>query len=230
MFDDADWVARLGYLSDIFSKLNQLNLSLQGKDTNVLSLYDKVCGFMEKIKLWQSKCEKGDTSCFLQLNAYIATGECDRAPIVKIVHTHLSKLKNEFNSYFPDIDNKSSTLDWVRNPFVTCINSSIPARLQEDLIDVSSDRSLKMRYSSTPLTQFWCGVEKEYPELGKHALNELLPFGSTYLCEVTFSAMTHIKTKHRNRLNLENNLITAVATISPRLTKLMREKQAQVSH
>ncbi|KAI4806118.1 hypothetical protein KUCAC02_010702 [Chaenocephalus aceratus] len=79
------------------------------------------------------------------LNAYIATGECDRAPIVKIVHTHSPKLKNEFNSYFPDIDNKSSTLDWVRNPFVTCINSSIPARLQEDLIDVSSDRSLKMR-------------------------------------------------------------------------------------
>ncbi|KAK1893341.1 SCAN domain containing protein 3, partial [Dissostichus eleginoides] len=78
------------------------------------------------------------------MNAYIATGECDRAPIVKIVHTHLSKLKNEFNFYFPDIDNKSSTLDWVRNPFVTCINSSIPARLQEDLIDVSSDRSLKM--------------------------------------------------------------------------------------
>ncbi|KAJ4932235.1 hypothetical protein JOQ06_010660 [Pogonophryne albipinna] len=149
MFDDADWVARLGYLSDIFSKLNQLNLSLQGKDTNVLSLYDKVCGFMEKIKLWQSKCEKGDKSCFLQLNAYIATGECDRAPIVKIVHTHLSKLKNEFNSYFPDIDNKSSTLDWVRNPFVTCINSSIPARLQEDLIDVSSDRSLKMRKQGT---------------------------------------------------------------------------------
>ncbi|KAF3838957.1 hypothetical protein F7725_010725, partial [Dissostichus mawsoni] len=67
---------------------------------------------------------------------------------------HICPLKNEFNSYFPDIDNKSSTLDWVRNPFVTCINSSIPARLQEDLIDVSSDRSLKMRYSSTPLTQF----------------------------------------------------------------------------
>ncbi|KAJ4918461.1 hypothetical protein JOQ06_004165 [Pogonophryne albipinna] len=43
--------------------------------------------------------------------------------------------------------------------------------------------------------------------------------------------MAHIKkTKHRNRLNLENNLVTAVATISSRLTKLMREKQAQVSH
>ncbi|KAI4799320.1 hypothetical protein KUCAC02_017019 [Chaenocephalus aceratus] len=104
---------------------------------------------MEKIKLWQSTCEQGDTSRFLQLDAYIATGECDRAPIVKIVHTHLSKLKNEFNSYFPDIDNKSSTLDW---------------------------------------------------------------------------------TKHRNRLNLQNNLVTAVATISPRLTKLMRDKQAHVSH
>ena len=70
----------------------------------------------------------------------------------------------------------------------------------------------------------------EYPELAKEALYQLQPFGSTYLCEVTFSALTHIKTKQRNRLQLERSIITAVATIQPRLQKLMSGRQVQVSH
>ncbi|KAF7646616.1 hypothetical protein LDENG_00184820 [Lucifuga dentata] len=36
VLEDSDWVARLAYLSDIFSKLNELNLSLQGNyDNNI---------------------------------------------------------------------------------------------------------------------------------------------------------------------------------------------------
>ena len=80
-FDDAGWVARLSYLSDIFSKLNELNLALQGKDKHVLNFFDHVCGFMDKLKLWERKCENGDTSCFLQLD--LATGACDRSPLLK---------------------------------------------------------------------------------------------------------------------------------------------------
>ncbi|XP_041075539.1 SCAN domain-containing protein 3-like [Polyodon spathula] len=231
VFEDTDWVARLAYLADVFSKLNNLNLTLQGKGTHILNMYDKACGFMKKIKLWERKCEDGDISCFQQLDTYLSTCDVDRAPMVQLVSTHLSKLNSEFNSYFPDIENKSAKLDWVRNPFMTeSTNNNIPTRLQENLLDVSSDRGLKMSYSETTLSQFWCDVEKEYPDLGKHALNELLPFGSTYLCEVVFSSMTIIKTKHRNRLSLEKSLITAVVTLSPRLTKLMSEKQGQVSH
>lgn len=231
MLENTDWVARLAYLADFFSKLNNLNLTLQGKDTHILNMYDKVCGFMKKIKLWESKCEDGDTSCFQQLNSYLSAGDVDRAPIVQLVSTHLSRLNSEFNHYFPDIESKSAKLDWVRNPFMTeSTDNNIPTRLQENLLDVSSDRGLKMRYSETNLSQFWCDVEKEYPDLGKHALNELLPFGSTYLCEVTFSSMAVIKSKHRNRLNLEKSLIAAVATLPPRLTKLMSERQGQVSH
>ena len=73
-------------------------------------------------------------------------------------------------------------------------------------------------------------VEREYHELGKCALNELLPFGSTYMCEVTFSALTHIKTKQRNRLNVESSLVAAVATLPPELSKFLKDRQAQVSH
>lgn len=111
----------------------------------------------------------------------------------------------------------------------TC-TQTVPVTLQERLVDLSSDRGLKIMFSETSLTQFWCNVEKEYPDVGKHALNDLLPFGSTYLCEVTFSAMAHIKTKQRNRLSLERNVIAAVATLHPRMQKLICDKQVQISH
>ena len=81
-------------------------------------------------------------------------------------------------------------------------SSSLPVRLQENVMDLSADRGLKMAHAEKSLTEFWCDVEKEHVELGKRALNERLPFGSTYVCEVTFSAWTHIKTKLRKRLQL----------------------------
>ena len=50
------------------------------------------------------------------------------------------------------------------------------------------------------------------------------------MCEVTFSALTHIKTKQRNRLNVESSLVAAVATLPPELSKFLKDRQAQVSH
>ncbi|MBN3276356.1 ZBED5 protein, partial [Polyodon spathula] len=73
VFEDTNWVARLAYLADVFSKLNNLNLTLQGKGTHILNMYDKACGFMKKIKLWERKCEDGDISCFQQLDTYLST-------------------------------------------------------------------------------------------------------------------------------------------------------------
>ncbi|KAM4598750.1 protein FAM200A-like [Polymixia lowei] len=233
-FEDAEWIVRLAYLADVFTKLNDLNLSLQGKDSHILNMYDKVNGFIKKVNLWERKCKDGDVSFFPLLDAHLATTDVDRGPVMKMVKVHLSKLNTDFNQYFQDIEATSAKLDWVRNPFsVSESSSSLPARLQENLMDLSSDRGLKMAHAEKTLTEFWCDVEKEYPELGKHGLTELLPFGSTYMCEVTFSALTHIKTKQRNRLNVENSLVTAVATlppVPPEISKLMNDKQAQVSH
>uniref|UniRef100_A0A8C6TXJ3 DUF4371 domain-containing protein n=1 Tax=Neogobius melanostomus TaxID=47308 RepID=A0A8C6TXJ3_9GOBI len=191
VFEDAEWVARLAELADVFLKLN---LSLQGKESHILNMYDKVKGFTKKLELWLRKCDEMDVSC---LGAY----RCSPGPmfpLVKIVKAHLTKLSTDFN----------------QNPFIMSeSNKDLPAVLQEQLMDLFSDRGLKMGHTTKTLTEFWCDVEKEYADLGKGALSELLPFGSTYLCEVTFSALTHIKTKHRNRLAVESS-----------------QKQAQASH
>ena len=156
----------------------------------------------------------------------------DRAPVKSVIMGHLTNLIQDFQSYFPDMEEKSAQLDWVRNPFLLseANGSKLPVTYQEKLLEVSSDRDLQMKFATSTLAQFWVCVKQEHPDLGQKALEQLLTFASTYLCEASFSAMTVIKTKQRNRLCLEKSLITAVASLPPRLTKILSEAQAQGSH
>ncbi|KRY51283.1 Uncharacterized protein T03_4448 [Trichinella britovi] len=53
---DEKFVLKLTYLVDICSKLNDLNLYLQGMDAaDIFSVHDKIRGFMKKLYLWK-KC------------------------------------------------------------------------------------------------------------------------------------------------------------------------------
>ncbi|KAL1279509.1 hypothetical protein QQF64_026182 [Cirrhinus molitorella] len=58
-------------------------------------------------------------------------------------------------------------------------------------------------------------------------------FGSTYICEHTFSAMTRIKSRFRVRLtdcNLQSQLHCAVTSFEPDFNKLVCSRQHQMSH
>lgn len=50
--NDYSWLATLVYLSDIFTHLNVLNLSLQGIRVTVFKVEDKIEATMKKLKLW----------------------------------------------------------------------------------------------------------------------------------------------------------------------------------
>jgi len=41
-FQNTKWVARLAYLSDIWSYINELNLKLQGPDTTIFNAWNKI--------------------------------------------------------------------------------------------------------------------------------------------------------------------------------------------
>ena len=63
------------------------------------------------------------------------------------------------------------------------------------------------------------------------ALDVLLPFNTTYLSEITFSASTHVKSQYRLSLkSVEEILCPAVSNKAPRFDLLFNEKQAHPSH
>ncbi|XP_066968258.1 zinc finger BED domain-containing protein 5-like [Macrobrachium rosenbergii] len=114
-------------------------------------------------------------------------------------------------------------------PF-TAPGNHLSSDLEEALLELSSDRTLRLKFGSTTLNQFWISASEEYPGLSKAALNILTLFGSTYLCETTFSALTYIKNKYQSRLSVEDDLQVAVSDITPRFEMLCSKKQAHSSH
>ena len=48
---DETWLCKLAYLADIFSPINEMKLSLQGRDSNILRSHDKIAAFKKKLGL-----------------------------------------------------------------------------------------------------------------------------------------------------------------------------------
>jgi hypothetical protein len=65
------WLQSLAYLADIFSRINELNLSLQGLDINVFSVQGKIESMMEKSQFWERCIESNQTECFCNIHNFL---------------------------------------------------------------------------------------------------------------------------------------------------------------
>jgi hypothetical protein len=59
----------------------------------------------------------------------------------------------------------------------------------------------------------------------------LIPFSTLYLCELGLSALNHIKTYKRERLQvIDEEIQVALSAIFPRIGLVRSTKHAQISH
>jgi hypothetical protein len=102
----------------------------------------------------------------------------------------------------------------------------------EELIDLSEETSLKLNFNRRKLTQVWLSVRQTCPTLSAEALKVLLPFSSSYICEVGYSAVVGMKTKFRNKLQLSNSLLLKITRIDVDVSAVINSnrKQAHQSH
>ncbi|KAL6476274.1 hypothetical protein MHYP_G00147730 [Metynnis hypsauchen] len=124
----------------------------------------------------------------------------------------------------------SSQYDWVRDPFNALAPTGFSSAEEDQFIDMTSDSTLRLRFTSQTLSEFWLSVEREYPLLGQKDMGILIPFATSYLCETGFSAVAALKTKYRSQLNIEQELRVAVSCFKPRFEKLCAAKRAHCSH
>lgn len=76
-----------------------------------------------------------------------------------------------------------------------------PQDLQLELIDLQSDPALKEKFNSLKPNYFYASLsETTSTNLRRVALKMLTLFGSTYVCEQTFSFMNINKARHRSKL------------------------------
>ncbi|XP_067940278.1 protein FAM200A-like [Watersipora subatra] len=208
---------------------HKLNLKLQGSNHHVLAFHDSIDAFKAKLVLWHTQTCTGNTVSFPTLTELL---EDKPAPgsLVATITEHLFDLKTEFGRYFPELPSeKKKMLNITRNPFQRTVEE-IPEELQEEFIELVNNSALKDDFRSMSIDQFWLSARNLSPFIAEKAIKILMPFSSTYLCEVGFSSILHLKTEKRNRLDLESDLRCALSKTKPDLCKLAQRHQQQPSH
>nr|XP_014719508.2 LOW QUALITY PROTEIN: zinc finger MYM-type protein 6 [Equus asinus] len=222
-FLDEEWVAKLAYLSDIFSLINELNLSLQGTMTTLFNLYNKIDVFKEKLKMWLKRTQENDYDMFPSFSEFSNSSGLNMRSIASIIFKHLEGLSQMFNDCYPPEEDLRSGNSWILNPFVNHQNSNLTDFEEEKLAQLSSDLGSQSVFKSMSVTQFWINAKTSYPELHEKSMKFLLPFSTIYLCDATFSALT--ESKQRNLLVSGPAVRLAVTSLIPRIEKLVKEKE-----
>uniref|UniRef100_A0A667X2M9 HAT C-terminal dimerisation domain-containing protein n=1 Tax=Myripristis murdjan TaxID=586833 RepID=A0A667X2M9_9TELE len=225
LFTD-DWLFTLSYLADIFSSLNELNLKLQGQCDDVFRNWKHVMAFQKSLKLWLARLRRPNPSHYmfptvLQHIEENDVSDTDVKHLTGLIRTHFVALIDNFDRYFPteryDI---LSDKRWIQNPFEfespeSLLELGLTPAEEKELLQLSSDRTLKRRHECMALSSFWISISSEYPVLSKASILLLIPFTTTYKCEVGFSVFTKIKTRHRNRLNAAPDMRVALSSCTP---------------
>ena len=215
----------LAYLVDFFSILNKLNLQLQGKGVNLFTHQGIIKAFVKKLQLWINRVENNNFVQFPCVNGTVG----DKQNIQVQVLEHLSKLEDEFQRYFPEVDMTRGDLSFVRDPFTAEVHTVL-LDFQEEILELKNDLSVKDLYKQSTLEKFWSGILSAYPDVSSYAISRLLPFASTYSCECGFSSLLNIMSKQRNCLEaVESDLRCALSNTTPNIEKLVSNKCIQKS-
>lgn len=220
------WIAKLAFLADLFALLNELNLSLQGKNENTLHSNDKIKAFKDKLKLWITYVKKDTPN--LEMFSLLNSNKHKTSIITSVFET-LTKISELFEKYFPSID--TSQFDWVRNPFQYTSEPVLNLKEKEELIEIKNNRDLQISFENKTISQFWTSLRNDFKLISKKAIEILLPFSTSYLCEQAFSALTEIKSKKRGRLiSIDEEMRLCLSSVRPRINEICSKKQSQISH
>ena len=103
--------------------------------------------------------------------------------------------------------------------------------LKEDLIviEMKSCQRLQLLFDKLKLENILVCCNDSLFKSCYECMTVILSFSTTYFCESGFSEMMYIKNKHRNRLQLEDDLEIALSKPEPSLEKILKMKQKQKS-
>ena len=113
-FSDDKWIAKLLFLADFFSHVNQLNSSMQEKEKNFLDLLEGIGTFQAKIKLWLHRMESGKLAAFPILNLFVEKN-IELRGISRIFLDHFIVFVSELDRYISS-HNYSKIFNWMQSP------------------------------------------------------------------------------------------------------------------
>ena len=108
---------------------------------------------------------------------------------------------------------------------------SLVNQLREFLLELRASGTTKFCWNTASTVEdFWAKQANLFPRLARPALEQLIPFVTTYLCEAGFSALLTIKSEKRNRLMVASDMRVSLSDTLPRFEEIHLKKQEQKSH
>uniref|UniRef100_A0A1A9UKT1 HAT C-terminal dimerisation domain-containing protein n=1 Tax=Glossina austeni TaxID=7395 RepID=A0A1A9UKT1_GLOAU len=162
--------------------LSILNKSMQGDQIHAFTQKHKITAFMKKLELWIISLKKNNFDIFPTFKITCLADEIEESKV--LINNRLTSLWKQFSLYFKDLD--MSKYEWIRNPFVVekYYYFGLTTAEQEMIIDLSSDSTLKQMFrDENNIVTLWLRVKNDFPTLTNKALEILLPFVTSYLCE-----------------------------------------------
>lgn len=234
---DDHFALDLAFLADMCKHLNVLNTMLQGGSKLITDLFDCIKGFKETLSLFEDELKTGKCDLFPHLKEVIETRFTDKDGRVPVLDFDdyiqvVQNLKQSFTDRFADMEKLDPEFQVFAAPF--SVNpSSASNDYKVELIYLQNDRILKEKYrTSTSVVHFYEGLSdshERFPQLCKLACRMISMFGTTYLCESTFSLMKITKSRFRSALSNEHlsaSLRLMCTNFRPDITYLCKRKNS----
>ncbi|XP_044052223.1 general transcription factor II-I repeat domain-containing protein 2-like [Siniperca chuatsi] len=197
---DPLWLADLAFLVDLTHHLNTLNKNLQGKEQLVSHLYAHMKAFCVKLRLFETQLRSFNAAHFPALSEIkSAFPKADLSAKKEKYASVITSLVTEFNQRFSVIEKQ---IKLFSTPFLVDAEE-VEESLQLELIEMQCDDSLKSQHQLLSLPDFYQSLDHaKFPLMRRHAKRMMSLFGSTYICEQTFSLLNQNKSRLRSRMTI----------------------------
>ncbi|XP_077284199.1 protein FAM200A-like [Arctopsyche grandis] len=218
----------VAYLSDIFGKINENLLKLQGSNISRIKAKGIILSFINKLKLFKNNLRRREFHQFPSLQQL--KEDMLKDSDLETYCSHIDALIEDMIMRFKDLY-ELLIPDWIINPFLSDVES-VSQNLKEQFIELQNDCEAKIVFNQCDYDVFWVRFRHRYSLLWKEVKLPIVAFPSLYLVEKGFSAVTHILKKSRNRLQISQrrDLRLYLTKLEPNFTKIAQSHEAQGSH
>uniref|UniRef100_H2ZZS8 DUF4371 domain-containing protein n=1 Tax=Latimeria chalumnae TaxID=7897 RepID=H2ZZS8_LATCH len=208
VMEDRDWIADLAFLTDVTGHLNDLNLRLQGSQHLICDLFEALCVFQMKLKLFTNQLEKGQLTHFETCQEAFPREKYKwncRASAMK-------ELQGGFAKRFEQFRSERVSFKLFADPFSVDAESVLDD-LQLELIKLQCSTVLKSKHREVSLLEFYRALDHTlFPNLSREALKLL----------------SHLRIRLTDD-NLYAVLRVATTSLEPDIPQLVSEKRCNIS-
>lgn len=199
-FKASEFLQMLVYLTDIFSCLNELNISLQGSNTNIVIANEMLAAFKAKYSQSMNNIGKGNLVLVSPLEEDFEIDQFLLSDVATAVHIPSSAVVESIWQIF------------------LCRKFGIQPPFNKEPLSISMmyhawrwsfERGDYWHPSRWRVPQKWLTKRWHWRILGhlknsipKKVLGVLVPFATIYFCETGFFSLLHVETKIENHLDV----------------------------